>query len=63
MSDTDGLRELVVLDQIVPAGKPWGYAVRQGEILLAIWKASRRSIFYASTPPIRPTRHDLRLLQ
>jgi len=33
MSDADGLRELVVLDEIVPAGKPWGRAVRQGEIL------------------------------
>jgi len=33
MSDADGLRELVVLDEIVPAGKLWGHAVRQGEIL------------------------------
>jgi len=23
MSDEDGLRELVVLDETVPAGKPW----------------------------------------
>src|SRR5437016_3835829 len=33
MSDADGVRELVVLDEIVPAGKLWGHAVRQGEIL------------------------------
>jgi uncharacterized protein len=33
MSEAGGLRRLVVLDEIVPAGKPWGHAVRQGEIL------------------------------
>jgi uncharacterized protein len=33
MSEAGGLRRLVVLDEIVPAGKLWGHAVRQGEIL------------------------------
>lgn len=33
MSEAGGLHRLVVLDEIVPAGKPWGHAVRQGEIL------------------------------
>jgi len=33
MSEAGGLHRLVVLDEIVPAGKPWGNAVRQGEIL------------------------------
>jgi uncharacterized protein len=33
MSEAGGLRRLVVLDEIVPAGKPWGHVVRQGEIL------------------------------
>jgi uncharacterized protein len=33
MSEAGGLRRVVVLDEIVPAGKPWGHVVRQGEIL------------------------------
>ena len=33
MSEAGGLHRLVVLDEIVPAGKPWGHAMRQGEIL------------------------------
>jgi urea carboxylase-associated protein 1 len=33
MSDMDGLGGFVVLDEIVPAGKPWGHGVSQGEIL------------------------------
>jgi uncharacterized protein YcgI (DUF1989 family) len=36
MHDRDGLRELVILDEIVPAGRPWGQVVRGGEILRLI---------------------------
>jgi hypothetical protein len=33
MSDASDLRGLVVLEEIVPTGKPCGHVVRQGEIL------------------------------
>jgi urea carboxylase-associated protein 1 len=33
MSDACGIRGLVVLDETVPASKPWGHVVGQGEIL------------------------------
>jgi len=33
MSDAGGVHGLVLLDEIVPAGRPWGHAVRRGEIL------------------------------
>jgi urea carboxylase-associated protein 1 len=36
MHDRDGLHELVILDEIVPAGRPWGQVVRGGEILRLI---------------------------
>jgi hypothetical protein len=56
MSDTDGLRELAVLDEIVPAGKPWGYAVRQGEILRLVDLEGQQAVdFLCFAPSIRPT--------
>jgi urea carboxylase-associated protein 1 len=33
MSDTGGAGGVVILDEIVPAGRPWGHVVRGGEIL------------------------------
>jgi uncharacterized protein len=33
MSDAGGVAGVVVVDEIVPAGRPWGHVVRGGEIL------------------------------
>jgi uncharacterized protein YcgI (DUF1989 family) len=55
MSDTDGLRELAVLDEIVPAGKPWGYAVRQGEILRLVDLEGQQAVDFLCFDAVDPT--------
>jgi len=55
MSDTDGLRELAVLDEIVPAGKPWGYAVRQGEILRLVDLEGQQAVDFLCFDTVDPT--------
>ena len=59
MSDADGLRELVVLDETVPAGKPWGHAVGQGEILRLVDLEGQQAVDFlcfdaAVRLPLRP---------
>jgi uncharacterized protein len=55
MSDTDGLRELIVLDEIVPAGKPWGYTVRQGEILRLVDSEGQQAVDFLCFEAADPT--------
>jgi uncharacterized protein YcgI (DUF1989 family) len=55
MSDADGLRELVVLDEIVPAGKPWGHAVRQGEILRLVDLEGQQAVDFLCFDAADPT--------
>jgi len=55
MSDADGLRELVVLDEIVPAGKLWGHAVRQGEILRLVDLEGRQVVDFLCFDAADPT--------
>ncbi len=57
MSDADGLRELVVLDETVPAGKPWGHAVGQGEILRLVDPEGQQAVdFLSPIPAVATTR-------
>jgi hypothetical protein len=55
MSDADGLRELVVLDETVPAGKPWGHAVRQGEILRLVDLEGQQAVDFLCFDAADPT--------
>jgi len=55
MSDADGLRELVVLDEIVPAGKLWGHAVRQGEILRLVDLKGQQTVDFLCFDAADPT--------
>ena len=55
MSDADGLRELVVLDEIVPAGKLWGHAVRQGEILRLVDLEGQQAVDFLCFDAADPT--------
>ena len=55
MSDADRLRELVVLDEIVPAGKLWGHAVRQGEILRLVDLEGQQAVDFLCFDAADPT--------
>jgi len=55
MSDADGLRELVVLDETVPAGKPWGHAVGQGEILRLVDLEGQQAVDFLCFDAADPT--------
>ena len=55
MSDADGQRELVVLDETVPAGKPWGHAVRQGEILRLVDLEGQQAVDFLCFDAADPT--------
>jgi uncharacterized protein YcgI (DUF1989 family) len=55
MSDADGLRKLVVLDETVPAGKPWGHAVRQGEILRLVDLEGQQAVDFLCFDAADPT--------
>ncbi len=55
MSDADGLRELVVLDETVPAGKPWGHAVGQGEILRLVDLEGQQTVDFLCFDAADPT--------
>ena len=55
MGDADGRRELVVLDEIVPAGKPWGHAVRQGEILRLVDLDGQQAVDFLCFDAADPT--------
>ena len=55
MSDADGLRELVVLDEIVPAGTLWGHAVRQGEILRLVDLEGQQAVDFLCFDAADPT--------
>src|SRR6266478_8215090 len=55
MSDAYGLRDLVVLDETVPAGKPWGHAVRQGEILRLVDLEGQQAIDFLCFDAADPT--------
>ena len=55
MSDADGLRKLVVLDETVPAGKPWGHAVGQGEILRLVDLEGQQAVDFLCFDAADPT--------
>ena len=55
MSDTDAPRGFIALDEIVPAGKPWGHAVSQGEILRLVDLKGQQAVDFLCFDAADPT--------
>jgi urea carboxylase-associated protein 1 len=54
MSDVGSVRGLVVLDEIVPAGKPWGHVVRRDEVLRLVDLEGQQAVDFLCFDAVDP---------